>query len=74
MSKTVKIGGIGKSPAIEKINRIQKTEAMHFAGEIVKDKCLVHVMGKGLQNIEKQQDIIDKYHINFKRGIGNGKD
>lgn len=67
MSKTVKIGGIGKSPAIEKINQIREMESLHFAGELIKEKSLVNVAGEGAKNIAKQKAIIEQYQIEFQK-------
>lgn len=65
MRKTVKIGGIGKSPVIEKINRVKEMESRYFAGELIKEKSLVHISEEGAKNLKKQYEIIDKFQINF---------
>lgn len=65
MKKTVKTGGIGKSPLIRKMNRIQGMEAPCFAGNKIREKCLTHVTGEGRKTLDRREEMIEKYQIRF---------
>lgn len=72
MKKTVKTGGIGKSPLIQKMNRIQGMEDPCFAGNRIREKCLVHVTGAGRKALERQEEIMETYNIRFTDKKGEG--
>lgn len=46
MSESVKIGGIGKNPAIDKINKLNAIDVKHFAVEKMEEILLGNAMEK----------------------------
>ncbi len=47
MSESVKIGGIGKNPAIDKINRLNQTDVKNYAVKKMEELLLVKNPGEG---------------------------
>lgn len=61
MGKTEKIGGIGKSPAIDKVNRIH--ENRYVVSKV--EKLKKEVFEKNSKEMQKMHSIIDQYHISY---------
>lgn len=49
MSDSVKIGGIGKNPAIDKINKLNQTDVKSYAVKKMEELLLVKNPGEGTQ-------------------------
>ena len=62
MNKKVKIGGVGISPAIEKLNQIEKD-----AVSAMKDAVFEQGMTEDGSKRYEQNKIIEQFHIHFKR-------
>lgn len=65
MGKTEKIGGIGKSPAIDKISAICRERTSGEKDDAVK-KCVFEKETDG--ELDKMNEIIDRYSISFSTG------
>lgn len=67
MKETIKTGGVGKSPAIEKINRLNKiTSRIQAAGEMER-KAFQKEEGRAKEVWEKRKGIVKEFHISFKK-------
>ncbi len=67
MKETIKTGGVGKSPAIEKINRLNKiTSRIQAAGERER-KAFQKEEGRAKEVWEKRKGIVEEFHISFKK-------
>lgn len=61
MSKTEQTGGIGKSPSIEKVNRIEN----EMAQRVKYIKKIVFGEKEVPEKMRTILDIVDNYHISF---------
>lgn len=63
MGKTEKTGGIGKSPAIEKVNKVES--------KMLKQVGLIETLAFGRdemsENMKQLIQIVEDYHISFER-------
>ena len=67
MKETIKTGGVGKSPAIEKINRLNKiTSRIQAAGEMER-KAFQKEEGRAKEVWEKRKGIVEEFRISFKK-------
>lgn len=67
MSESIKSGGIGKNPAIEKVNKINEI-ANHIQAVSILEKHAFKERGKSAETeIEKRKQIIKEFYISFKR-------
>lgn len=67
MSESVKIGGIGKNPAIDKINHLNTVDVKNYAVNKMKEILFME------ENDEKEESVpIDFSRINWS-GNNNGK-
>lgn len=65
--ETIKTGGVGKSPAIEKINELNKISSrLQAAGELER-KAFQKEEGRAKEVWEKRKRIIEKFDICFKK-------
>lgn len=67
MGKTIKIGGVGKNPAIEKINHLNKISNRLDAAQKLEEEVFKSKNGKMQQAIKKRAQIIQDYSIDFTR-------
>lgn len=65
MSKTIKIGGVGKSPAIEKINRLNAVSSRLDAAAMLEQKVFRSEQAKAQQRLDKRKQIIKDFAISF---------
>ncbi|WP_077612644.1 hypothetical protein [Clostridium sp. Marseille-P2415] len=65
MSKTIKIGGVGKSPAIEKINRLNAVSSRLDAAAMLEQKVFRSEQAKAQQRLDKRKQIIKNFAISF---------
>ncbi len=67
MKNTIKTGGVGKSPAIEKINQLNKLSSrIQAAGELER-KAFQKEAGRAKEVWEKRKGIVKEFHISFKK-------
>ncbi|MCX4320642.1 hypothetical protein [Roseburia sp. 1XD42-69] len=67
MKNTIKTGGVGKSPAIEKINQLNKLSSrIQAAGELER-KAFQKEDGRAKEVWEKRKGIVKEFHISFKK-------
>lgn len=67
MSESIKTGGVGKSPAIEKINRLNEVSSRMQAAAILEKKAFEAQNEKTRQTIARRKQIIEEFSISFKR-------
>ncbi|MDR7810482.1 hypothetical protein [Lacrimispora sp.] len=67
MSKTVKIGGVGKSPAIEKINRLNAISSQMDAAAVLEQKTFRSEQTKVHERLNKRKEIIKDFAISFQK-------
>ncbi|WP_313152240.1 hypothetical protein [Lacrimispora sp.] len=67
MSKTVKIGGVGKSPAIEKINRLNAISSQMDAAAVLEQKTFRSEQTKVQERLNKRKEIINDFAISFQK-------
>lgn len=67
MSESIKTGGVGKSPAIEKINRLNEVSSRMQAAAILEKKAFEAQSEKTRQTIARRKQIIEEFSISFKR-------
>ena len=66
MSKTIKVGGVGKSPAIEKINRLNAISSSLDAAAALEKKVFQSEQAKAQERLNKRKQIIEDFGISFK--------
>ena len=67
LKNTIKTGGVGKSPAIEKINQLNKLSSrIQAAGELER-KAFQKEDGRAKEVWEKRKGIVKEFHISFKK-------
>ena len=67
LKNTIKTGGVGKSPAIEKINQLNKLSSrIQAAGELER-KAFQKEEGRAKEVWEKRKGIVKEFHISFKK-------
>lgn len=64
MSESIKTGGVGKNPAIDKINRLNKITSRAKAVEQL-GKKLFHSQQSSLEK-EKRNQIVEEFQIHFR--------
>ncbi|MBD5547929.1 MAG: hypothetical protein HDQ97_11105 [Lachnospiraceae bacterium] len=67
MSKHIKTGGVGKSPAIEKINRLNEISSRMQAASMLEKKVFDTQNEKARQELLRRKQIIEEFHISFTR-------
>lgn len=65
MSKTIKVGGVGKSPAIEKINRLNAISSSLDAAALLEKKVFQTEQAKTQERLNKRKQIIENFGISF---------
>lgn len=65
MSKTIKSGGVGKSPAIEKINRLNAISSQSDAAAMLEQKVFRSQQDKAQQRLKNREQIINDFAISF---------
>ncbi|HBA68639.1 MAG TPA: hypothetical protein DCZ40_04690 [Lachnospiraceae bacterium] len=71
MSKTIQSGGMGKNPAIEKINQLNAVSSRMQAAAELEKRALHAKKGRMKEVLEKRKRIVEEYAISFKKGRGN---
>ena len=65
MSESIKTGGVGKSPAIEKINRLNAISSRMQAAALMEEKAFYDQQEKAAAALLKRQQIIEDFQISF---------
>lgn len=65
MGKTIKIGGVGKSPAIEKVNRLNAISSSLDAATVLEKKVFQSEQAKAQERLNKRKQIIEDFAISF---------
>ncbi|MBE5991342.1 MAG: hypothetical protein E7247_02970 [Paenibacillaceae bacterium] len=65
MGKTIKIGGVGKSPAIEKVNRLNAISSSLDAAAVLEKKVFQSEQVKAQERLNKRKQIIEDFAISF---------
>lgn len=70
MSKVIKIGGVGKNPAIEKMNRLNAISSQLDAAAVLEQKIFYSKQDQTQQRLENRKKIINDFSINFQEKDG----
>lgn len=65
MSKVIKVGGVGKSPAIEKMNRLNAISSQLDAAAVLEKKIFHSEQDKAQQRLKNRKQIINDFSISF---------
>lgn len=65
MSKVIKIGGVGKSPAIEKMNRLNEISSQLDAAAVLEQKVFHWEQDQAQQRLKNRKQIINDFSISF---------
>lgn len=65
MSKVIKIGGVGKSPAIEKMNRLNEINSQLDAAAVLEQKVFHSEQNQAQQRLKSRKQIINDFSISF---------
>lgn len=65
MSESIKTGGVGKSPAIEKINRLNEVSSRMQAAALLERKAFCEQQEKAAAALLSRQQIIEDFQISF---------
>lgn len=66
MSESIKTGGVGKSPAIEKINRLNEIAGLMQAASELEKRAFDVQQEKMQRERARRNQIIKDFHISFK--------
>lgn len=67
MSESIKTGGVGKNPAIEKINRLNAISSRVQAVSELEKRAFHAEEGRAKAALEKRKRIMEDYRIDFGR-------
>lgn len=67
MGNTIKIGGVGKSPAIEKINRLNAISISIDAAIRLEQEVFNSEREKAKNDADRRSQIIQDFSINFRK-------
>lgn len=70
MSKVIKIGGVGKNPAIEKMNRLNAISSQLDAAAVLEQKIFHSKQDQAQQRLENRKKIINDFSIIFQEKDG----
>lgn len=65
MGETIKIGGVGKSPVIEKLNKLNAISAKQFAVEKLCQSIFNNKGSTKQEGVVNQEKIIEKFGLDF---------
>jgi len=65
MSKVIKVGGVGKSPAIEKMNRLNAISCQLDAAAVLEQKVFHSEQDQAQQRLNNRKQIINDFSISF---------
>lgn len=64
---SVKTGGVGKNPAIEKINRLSVLGNRMQAASMLEKKAFEQQQGSIGRELSRRKQIIEEFHISFQK-------
>lgn len=67
MSEVIKTGGVGKNPAIDKMNQLAKVQNSLVCAQLLREKAFINLSQRGIEEILKRQEIIKEFQISFKK-------
>ena len=67
MSNYIKTGGVGKSPAIEKINQLNEISSRIQAAAMLEKRAFDTQSERAGQALARRKQIIEEFHISFMR-------
>lgn len=67
MSESIKTGGCGKSPAIEKINKLTALSSKMQAAAALEKQAFGTEQERAKKALDRKKEIIAKFHIHFKK-------
>lgn len=65
MSKVIKVGGVGKNPAIEKMNRLNAISSQLDAAAVLEQKVFHSEQDQAQQRLKNRKQIINDFSISF---------
>lgn len=65
MKESIKTGGVGKNPAIEKINQLNELSSRMQAAALLEKKTFCERQERTMAEFLKRQRIIEDFHISF---------
>lgn len=65
MSNHIKTGGVGKNPAIEKINRLNEISSRMQAAAMLEKRAFDIENKRAGQELARRKQIIEDFHISF---------
>ncbi len=65
MSKVIKVGGVGKSPVIEKMNRLNAISSQLDAVAVLEQKIFHSEQDQAQQCLKNRKQIINDFSISF---------
>lgn len=66
MSETIKTGGVGKNPAIEKINQLNASSRLQAAAELEK-RAFQAESSRAKEELARRKRIVDEFTISFRK-------
>ena len=69
MSEVIKTGGVGKNPAIEKMNQLQAVQNAVQGARLLQERALAKPGKRGAEEIAKRKQIIEEFQISFQKRI-----
>lgn len=65
MGKCIKTGGVGKSPAIEKINRLSELTSRIQAASMLEKQAFERQEENARRDLVRRRRIAEEFHISF---------
>lgn len=73
MGKCIKTGGVGKSPAIEKINRLSELTSRIQAASMLEKQAFERQEENARRDLVRRRQIAEEFHISFAKKDGDRK-
>lgn len=67
MSESIKTGGVGKNPAIEKVNRLNAVSSRVQAASELEKRAFHAEEGRAKAALEKRRRIMEDFRMDFRR-------
>lgn len=67
MSNHIKTGGVGKNPAIEKMNQLNEISSRVQAAAMLEKRAFDTQNERAGQELVRRKQIIEEFHISFMR-------
>lgn len=73
MSNSIKTGGVGKSPAIEKVNRLNELGSRMQAAKALEMKAFERQQESARGELSRRRQIVEEFHISFQKRKDSGQ-